>query len=153
MIGAHSVGQLPNWGHSRDPEALAWVYEDEAWQACQKILRCLDVRVLDGDLVVPTCLRMPSLILPTGHFMQLYYNPDAQGGYASQFPSGCKGFLQPRGDIQESIILRRFRVLPNDIREVVDAYFHREELENKVGRDVDDDQEMSIDMEAAVTVR
>ena len=37
--------------------------------------------------------------------------------------------------------------------EVVDAYFHREELEEKVGRDMDDDQEMSTDTEAAVTMR
>ena len=36
---------------------------------------------------------------------------------------------------------------------MVDAYFHREELEDKAGRDVDDDQEMSTDTEAAVTVR
>ena len=153
MIGTRSVGQLPNRGHCRDPEALARVYEDEAQQACQKILRCLDVRVLDGDLVVPTCLRIPSLILPTGHFMQLYYNPDAQGQYASQFPSGGQGFLQPRGDIRESIVPRGFRELPDDIREVVDTYFHREELEDKAGRDADDNQEMSTDTEAAVTMR
>ena len=153
MIGAHSVGQLPNRGHCRDPEALAHVYEDEARQACEKILRCLDVRVLDGDLVVPTCLRMPSLILPTGRFMQLYYNPDAQGQYALQFPSSGQGFLQPRVDIRESIIPRGFRALPDDIQEVVDAYFYREELEDKAGRDVDYDQEMSTDTEAAVTVR
>ena len=44
-------------------------------------------------------------------------------------------------------------MLPNDIWKVVDAYFHREELEDKAGRDMDDDQEMSTDMEAAVTVR
>ena len=56
MLGTRSVGQLPNQGRCKDPEALAHVYEDEAWQACQKILRCLDVRVLDGDLIVPTCL-------------------------------------------------------------------------------------------------
>ena len=99
MLGTHSVGQLPNQGQCRDPEALARVYEDEAWQACQKILCCLDVRVLEDDLVVPTCLRMPTLILPTGRFMQLYYNLDAQRRYASQFPSGGQGFLQPRGDI------------------------------------------------------
>ena len=37
--------------------------------------------------------------------------------------------------------------------EVVDTYFHREELEDKAGRDADDDQEMSTDTEAAVTVR
>ena len=35
----------------------------------------------------------------------------------------------------------------------MDTYFHREELEDKAGRDADDDQEMSTDMEAAVTVR
>ena len=85
--------------------------------------------------------------------MQLYYNPDAQGRYASQFPSSGQGFLQPRGDIRESIIPRGFRALPDDIWEVVDAYFHREELEDKAGRDTDDDQEMSTDTEAAVTVR
>ena len=79
MLGTCSVGQLPDRGHCRDPEALTRVYEDEARQVCQKILRCLDVRVLDGDLLVPTCLRTPTLILPTGRFMQLYYNPDIQG--------------------------------------------------------------------------
>ena len=79
MLGTHSIGQLPNRRYCRDPEALACVYEDEARQACQKILRCLDVTVLDGDLIVPTCLQMPTLILPTGHFMQLYYNLDAEG--------------------------------------------------------------------------
>ena len=56
MIGARSIGKLPSRGCYRDPKALTLVYEDEAWQACQKILRCLDIRVLDGDLVVPTCL-------------------------------------------------------------------------------------------------
>ena len=153
MIGAHSIGELPNQGRYRDPEVLTHVYENEAWQACQKILRCLDVRVLDRDLVVPTCLRTPMLILPTGHFMKLHYNPDAQGHYAPQFPSGGQGFLQPRGDIQESIVPRGFRVLPVDIREAVDAYFHREELEDKAGRDADNDQEMSTNTEVAVMVR
>ena len=153
MLGTHSVWQLPNRGHCRDPEALAHVYEDEAWQACQKILCCLDIRVLDSDLVVPTCLRMPTLILPTGCFMKLYYNPDAQGQYASKFLSGSQGFLQARGDIKESIVPRGFRALPDDIQEVVDAYFHRQELEDKAGRDADDDQEMSTDTEAAMTVR
>ena len=97
MLGAHAIGQLPNQGRCKDSEALAHVNEDEAQQACQKILRCLDARVLDGDLVVLTCLQMPTLILLTGRFMHLYYNPDAQGRYASQFPSGGQGFLQPRG--------------------------------------------------------
>ena len=100
MIGTRSVGELPSQGHCRDPEAVAHVYKDKARQACQKILRCLDVRVLDRDLIVPTCLWTPTLILPTRCFMQLYYNPDAQGRYASQFPTEGQGFLQPRGDIR-----------------------------------------------------
>ena len=84
--------------------------------------------------------------------MQLYYNPDAQGRYASQFPSGGQGFLQPRGDIRQSTIPRQFRALPDDIWEVVDAYFHRQELEDRESRDVDNDQEMSTHTEAAVTM-
>ena len=85
--------------------------------------------------------------------MQLYYHPEAQGRYASQFPSGGQDFLQPREDIQQSIVPRGFRALPNDIREVVDAYFHRQELEDRANRDADDDQEMSTDTEATMTVR
>ena len=85
--------------------------------------------------------------------MQLYYNPDIQGWYASQFPSSGRGFLQPRGDICESIVPRGFRALPTDVQEAVDAFFHREELENRPGDGVDDDQEMNTDTEAAITVR
>ena len=44
-------------------------------------------------------------------------------------------------------------MLPDDIWEVVDAYFHRQELEDRANRDADDDQEMSTDTEATMTVR
>ena len=44
-------------------------------------------------------------------------------------------------------------MLPVDIWVAVDAYFHREELGDKVRRDADDVQQMSTDTEAAVTVR
>ena len=109
------------------------------------------MRVMDGDLVVLTCLRMPMLILPTGCFVQLYYDPDAQGQYASHFPTGGQGFLQPRGDIRMSIVPRNFRILPADVREVIDLYFHREGLEAKENQESDDC--MSTDMETANTVR
>ena len=109
------------------------------------------MRVMDGNLVVPTCLRMPTLILPTGRFVQLYYDPDAQGQYASHFPTEGQGFLQPRGDIRTSIVPRSFRILPADVREVVDLYFHREGLEAKENQE--SDHCMSTDTEAASTVR
>ena len=153
LVGTHHIGDLPKCGHCRDPKVAACLYEDEAKQACQQILRCLDMRVLDGDLIVPTCLCTPTLILPPRHFIQMYYDPDIQGCYASQFPSGGQGFLQPRGDIRASIVPRDFKALPIDVQEAVNAYFHREELEDWVEKDPDEDQDMSTDTEAAGTVR
>ena len=149
--GAHAIGELPSWTHCRDNDATVRVYDNEAKQVRQKILRYLDMRVMDGDLIVPTCLRMPTLILPAGHFAAMYYDPDAQGQYASQFPTGGQGFLQPHGNIRTSIMPRNFHMLPANVREVVDQYFHREELERKA--DLDEEEDMSTDTEAAETVR
>ena len=111
------------------------------------------MRVLDRDIVVPTCLCTPTLILSPRHFVQLYYNPDVQGRYASQFPSRGQGFLQPRGDIRASIVPRDFRALPIDVQEAVEVYFHKEELEDWMEKDPGEDQDMSTDTEAAGTVR
>ena len=151
LVGTRALGDLPERTRCRDSSVTARVQEDEAQQVCQNILRCLDVRVMDGNLVVPTCLRMPMLILPARHFVQLYYDPDAQGQYASDFPTGGQGFLQPRGDIRMSIVPRNFRLLPNDVQEVIDLYFHREGLEAKENQESDDC--MSTNTEAANTVR
>ena len=151
LVGARALGDLPERTHCRGSSTTAQVHEDEAQQVCQNILRCLDMRVMDGDLVVPTCLRTPMLILPARCFVQLYYDLDAQGQYASNFPTRSDGFLQPRGDIRTSIVPRNFRILPDDVREVIDLYFHREGLEAKENQESDDC--MSTDMEAANTVR
>ena len=91
------------------------------------------------------------LILPARRFVQLYFDLDAQGQYASDFPTRDQGFLQPRGDIRTSIIPRNFRVLPNDVREVIDLYFHREGLEAEQNQESDDCK--STDTEATNTVR
>ena len=151
LAGARALGNLPERTHCRDSGTTARVHEDEAQQVCQKILRCLDMRVMDGDLVVLTCLRTPTLILLAGHFVQLYYDPDAQGQYTSHFPTGGQGFLQPRGDIRTSIVPRNFRILPANVQEVVDLYFHREGLEAEKNQEIDDC--MSTDTEATNTVR
>ena len=136
----------------QDLEMTVHVYQDEVRQVCQKILGCLDMRVLDANIMVPTCLHMPMLILPHRHFLHLYFDPNNQGRYASRFQSGGQGFLQPRGDIRASIIPKDFRVLPANVRGVIDVYFHREELEDSAEEDHDGDQEMSTDTEAAQTV-
>ena len=151
LVGTRALGDLPKHTHCRNLSVTARVHKDEAQQVCQKILRCLDMRVMDGDLVVLTCLRTPTLILPARRFVHLYYDLDAQGQYASNFPTRDQGFLQPRGDIRTSIIPRNFRILPDDVREVVDLYFHREELEAEENQESDDC--MITDTEAANTVR
>ena len=151
LVGARALGDLPKRTHCRDSSMMARVHEDEALQVCQKILRCMDMRVMDGDLIVPTCLRTPMLILLARHFVQLYYDPEAQGQYASDFPTRGQGFLQPRGDIRTSFVPRNFRILPDDVREVVDLYFHREGLDVQENQESDDC--VSTDTEAANTVR
>ena len=149
--GTCAIGELPGQTHCKDNDVTARVYKDEAKQVCQKILRYLDMRVMDRDLVVLTCLQTPTLILPAGCFVVMYYDPDAQGQYTSQFPTRGQDFMQPRGDIRTSIMPRNFRVLPADVWEVVDQYFHREELERRV--DLDKEASMSTDTEATETVR
>ena len=151
LVGACALGDLPEHTRCRDLSVMAQVHKDEAQQVCQKILRCLDMRVMDGDLIVLTCLRMPMLILSPRRFVQLYYDPDAQGQYASDFPTRGQGFLQPRGDIRTSIIPRNFRILPDDVPEVVDLYFHREGLDVRESQESDDCT--STNTEAANTVR
>ena len=113
--GACAIGELPGQTHCRDKDATARVYKDEAKQVLQKILRYLDMRKMDGDLIVLTCLQMPTLILPASHFVVMYYDPNIQGQYASHFPTRGQGFMQPRGDIRTSIVPRNFRVLPADV--------------------------------------
>ena len=110
LVGARALGELPECSRCKNSSVMAQVHEDEAQQVCQKILRCLDMRVMDDDLVVLTCLRTPTLILPARCFVQLYYDLDAQGQYASDFPTRGQGFLQPRGDIRTAIVPRNFRV-------------------------------------------
>ena len=139
--GACAIGELPGQTRCRDNDVTAHIYEDEAKQVRQKMLRYLDMRVMDRDLVVLTCLRTPTLILPISHFAVMYFDPDAQGQYASQFPTGGQGFMQPQGDIRTSIVPRNFCVLPADVREVIDQYFHREELERRVDLDKEEKHE------------
>ena len=115
LAGARAIGKLPSHTCCRDGNVTACIYEDETTQVHQKILRCLDMRVIDGDLIVPTCLWTPTLMLPTGRFMKLYFNLGSQGQYASQFPVDGQGFMQPRRDIRASIVPRDFCQLPADV--------------------------------------
>ena len=54
--GTRTIGELPGRTHCRNEDTTAHVYEDKAKQVLQKILRYLDMRKMDGDLILPTCL-------------------------------------------------------------------------------------------------
>ena len=54
--GTRAIGKLPSRTCCRDKDVTTRVYEDEAKQVLQKILRYLDMRKMDGDLIIPTCL-------------------------------------------------------------------------------------------------
>ena len=60
IVGARAIAEMPSHTRCKDGDAMARVHDEEAVQVCQKILRCLDMRVLEGDLVVPTCLWTPN---------------------------------------------------------------------------------------------
>ena len=51
---------------------------------------------------------------------------------------GAKDSCSPGGDIRTSIVPRNFRILPADVGEVIDLYFHREGLEVEKNQDSDD---------------
>ena len=88
-----------------------------------------------------------------GVFYAAVLPPGSPGAICLTVPQWRLRLPAAQGDIRQSIIPRGFRALPDDIREVVDAYFHRQELEDRANRVADDDQEMSTDTEATVTVR
>ena len=145
MVGAHSIGELPSWGHCRNSDVATCVYKDEAQQVCQKILRCLDMRVLDGDLIVLTCLLMPTLIPLPDTTIQM-----PRGNKLPSSPVEARASCNP-GETFKHLSSPETSVLPANVREVMDEYFHREELEIRVG--LDKDQDMSTDTEAAEMVR
>ena len=56
IVSACHIGDMPKWGCCKDLQAATWVYEEEKCQVIQKILSCLHMRVMDGNLVMPLCL-------------------------------------------------------------------------------------------------
>ena len=57
LSGAHAISNLPGQTHCRDSGATSHIYDDEVKQVCQKILRCLNMRVMDRDLI---CAHLPA---------------------------------------------------------------------------------------------
>ena len=79
----------------------------------RKILSYKDYRKMDCGIVIPTCLRMPTLVLPPSECMRRYHSQHLQGLFAHKYPENGFGFVQPRGDLRDSIVPLDFQRLPD----------------------------------------
>ena len=72
--GAHNIGLLPPWSCKTKKETSD-VYKQERMELLRKILFYKDCRKMDCGIVMPTCLRMPMLVLPSSECMRRYHSP------------------------------------------------------------------------------
>ena len=110
--GARDIGLLPPWLRKTKKET-GKVYQQERMELLRKILSYKDCRKMDCGIVVPTCLRMPMLVLPSSECMRRYHSPHLQGLFVHKYPENGFGYVQPRGDLRDSIVPPDFRWLPD----------------------------------------
>ena len=110
--GAHNIGLLlPR--SCKTKKETSNVYKQERMELLRKILSYKDCRKMDCDIVIPTCLKTPMLVLPSSKCMRRYHSPYLQGLFAHKYPENGFGFVQPRGDLRDSIVLPDFQWLPD----------------------------------------
>ena len=101
--GAHNIGLLlPR--SCKTKKETGKVYRQERMELLRKILSYKDCQKMDCGIVVPTCLRMPTLVLPSSECMRRYHSPHLQGLFAHKYPENGFGYVQPRGDLRDSIV-------------------------------------------------
>ena len=108
--GAHDIGLLLPQS-CKNKEQTKDVYKQERMEVLHKILSYKDCRKVDCRIIVPTCLRTLTLVLLPSECMRRYHNPHLQGLFVHKYPENGFDFVQPRGDIRDSIVLPDFRQL------------------------------------------
>ena len=101
--GAHDIGLLLPQSCKTKKESSDF-YKQERMELLHKILSYEDCRKMDCGIVMLTCLRTPTLVLPLPECMRRYHNPHLQGLFAHKYPENGFSFVQPRGDIRDSIV-------------------------------------------------
>ena len=105
---ARDIGLLVPRSHKTKKET-GKVYWQERMELLRKILSYKDCQKVDCGIVVPTCLRMQMLVLPTSECMCRYHNPHLQGLFANKYPENGFSYVQPRGDLRDCIVPPDFR--------------------------------------------
>ena len=106
--GACDIGLLPPRSCKTKKET-GEVYRQERMELLREILSYKDCRKVDCGIVVPKCLRTLMLVLPTSKWMHRYHNPHLQGFFTNKYPENGFGYVQPRGDLRDCIVLPDFQ--------------------------------------------
>ena len=114
---AHDIGLLPP--RLRKTKETGEVYRQERMELLRKILSYKDCRRVDCSIVVPTCLRMLTLVLPMSRVHAQVPQPHLQGLFANKYLENGFGYVQPRGDLRDCIVPPDFRRLPKLATEVL----------------------------------
>ena len=105
--GARDIGLLLPQS-CKNKEQMKDVYRQERMEVLHKILSYKDCCKIDCRIIMPTCLRTPTLVLLPSKCMRRYHNPHLQGLFAHKYPENGFGFVQLRGDPRDSIVLPDF---------------------------------------------
>ena len=115
VAGSRHIGYLPERSSRKTAEDVAALFLRERGELLTRIRSYVDNRIIQCNIVVPTCLRTPVLILDPKECMRRYHDPTLQGEFPSNFPVKGFGFVQPRNDLRRSIIPPNFRELPTRV--------------------------------------
>ena len=105
--GTRDIGLLPPWSRKKKQETSD-IYKQERMELIRKILGYKDCRKVDCHIIIPTCLRMPTLILPPAECMRRYHDLRLQGLFAHHYPDNGFSYVQPRDDLRLSIVPQDF---------------------------------------------
>ena len=115
VAGSCHIGYLPERSACKTAEDVAALFLWERGELLARIRSYIDNRTIECNIVIPTCLRTPVLILDPKECMRRYHNPTLQGAFPTDFPVNGFGFVQPRNDLRQSIIPPNFRELPSRV--------------------------------------
>ena len=119
VAGSRHIGYLPERSSRKTAEDVAALFLRERGELLTKIRSYVDNRTMECNIIVPTCLRTPVLILDPKECMRRYHDPTLQGAFPTDFPVNGFGYVQPRNDLRRSIIPPNFRELPSRVAAAV----------------------------------
>ena len=112
VAGSRHIGYLPERSARKTAEDVAALFLRERGELLARIRSYVNNRTIECNIVMPTCLRTPVLILDPKECMRRYHHPTLQGAFPTNFPINGFGFVQLRNDLRRSIIPPNFRELP-----------------------------------------